>query len=73
MYTSREILAGSRDMNLRLHHMISILHHVTQTLCRYLMPEEKEVTQVLIAWANLYISIRMAAPSLVDISKAYVE
>ena len=42
-------------------------------MCRYLIPEEKEVTQVLIAWANLYISIRMAAPSLVDISKAYVE
>ena len=53
--------------------MITILHHVIQTLCRYLMPEEEEVTQVLIAWANLYISIRMAAPSLVDISKAYVE
>ena len=33
----------------------------------------EEVTRVLVAWANLYISIRMAAPSLEDISKAYVE
>ena len=37
------------------------------------MPEEAELTQVLMAWANLYIYIRMVAPTLEDISKAFVE
>lgn len=37
------------------------------------MPEETELTQVLMAWANLYISIRLVAPTLADISKAFVE
>ena len=37
------------------------------------MPEQTQVTRVLIAWANLYISLRSVAPTLADIQRATVE
>ena len=37
--------------------------------CRYLVPEYAEVTRVMMAWAELYISMRSVAPTLDDLSR----
>ena len=42
-------------------------------LHRYLVPEFRKVTQVLMAWADYYISMRGVAPTLVDLGRARLE
>ena len=42
-------------------------------LHRYLVPEFRKVTQVLMAWADYYISMRGVAPTLVDLGRAHLE
>lgn len=42
-------------------------------LHRYLVPEFCRVTQVLMAWADYYISMRGVAPTLVDLGRARLE
>ena len=42
-------------------------------LHRYLIAEFRKVTQVLMAWADYYISMRGVAPTLVDLGRARLE
>ena len=42
-------------------------------LLRYLAPEYEAATRILMAWANLYISLRNVAPTEEDISRTWLE
>lgn len=40
---------------------------------RYLMPEQTEVTRLMMAWAELYIRLRSVCPTWADVSKSFLE
>ena len=37
------------------------------------MPEQTEVTRLMMAWAELYIRLRSVCPTWADVSKSFLE